>query len=196
MQIQKDEIRKRILQAAEIEFLNAGFRRSSMRRIAQQAGITAGNIYAYFPGKEALFEQVVSPALESVERLMTLHNDSRTPLTALADQIAGVFLTHQRPFRILMESAEGTRYEDTRENLTQAAAGKIQREHLGALSPALQTRYFADVLANAMIAGIFQLLRQYDGDQEQFKSALKGLVYLLFHTPQTPDRENGMEELL
>lgn len=196
MQIQKDEIRRRILGAAQLEFLKAGFRRGSMRRIAGQAGITVGNIYAYFPSKAALFEQVVSPALESVNRLMALHSDGLTSLSALADQIAQVFLIHQIPFRLLIESAEGTSYEDTRQKLTQAAAEKIRREHLGALPPALQTGAFADALASAMTGGIFQLLRQYDGDQEQLRSSLKGLAYLLFRTPQTPEEAKRMEELL
>ncbi|MEG0183851.1 MAG: TetR/AcrR family transcriptional regulator [Stenotrophomonas sp.] len=46
-----------ILQAALQCFLAKGFHQTSMRDIAQAAGVSLGNLYNHFPGKEALILQ-------------------------------------------------------------------------------------------------------------------------------------------
>jgi AcrR family transcriptional regulator len=51
----KEEVRQRILGAALDEFARLGYAGSGLGAIASRAGVSAGNIYRYFPGKEALF---------------------------------------------------------------------------------------------------------------------------------------------
>lgn len=46
--------RTEILDAAERCFARAGFHRASMQDICGEAGMSAGNLYRYFPSKEAL----------------------------------------------------------------------------------------------------------------------------------------------
>ena len=70
MQIQKEEVRNRIIEAAKQEFLRNGYRRTSMRTIAEQAGVTPGNIYAYFRGKADLLDVITRPTLEELNRLI------------------------------------------------------------------------------------------------------------------------------
>ncbi len=48
------ETRQRLLQAAVDEFANEGFDGASINRITQAAGVAAGTIYNYFPGKHEL----------------------------------------------------------------------------------------------------------------------------------------------
>jgi len=55
MQRKKDEVKKKILDIAHKYFLDKGFPNSSMRSIAQESGISPGNIYTYFQSKEDLF---------------------------------------------------------------------------------------------------------------------------------------------
>lgn len=50
--------RKRILKAAEEEMLRVGYQKASMRKIAADAGITAGALYKHFPGKKEIFEAI------------------------------------------------------------------------------------------------------------------------------------------
>ena len=47
-----------ILEAAYQMFVEKGFQGSSMRDIANKAGIKAGSIYNHFSGKEEIFESV------------------------------------------------------------------------------------------------------------------------------------------
>ncbi len=50
------ERRARILQAAERAFVRHGFHASTMQHVADEAGMSAGNLYRYFPSKEAIVE--------------------------------------------------------------------------------------------------------------------------------------------
>jgi AcrR family transcriptional regulator len=49
---------KGILQAAHHLFIEHGYHGTSMRQIAQEAGIALGGIYNHFPSKEQLFETI------------------------------------------------------------------------------------------------------------------------------------------
>ena len=50
--------RKRILEAATKEMPCVGYQKASMRKIAAEAGITAGALYKHFQGKEEIFETI------------------------------------------------------------------------------------------------------------------------------------------
>jgi TetR/AcrR family transcriptional regulator, repressor for uid operon len=50
------ERRERILQAAEHAFVRHGFHATTMQHVADEAGMSAGNLYRYFPSKEAIVE--------------------------------------------------------------------------------------------------------------------------------------------
>ena len=48
--------RAQIVAAAERAFLRYGFHATTMQQVAEEAGMSAGNIYRYFPSKEAIVE--------------------------------------------------------------------------------------------------------------------------------------------
>src|SRR5580658_9276245 len=50
------ERRERILEAAERAFVRNGFHATTMQLVADEAGMSAGNLYRYFPSKEAIVE--------------------------------------------------------------------------------------------------------------------------------------------
>jgi TetR/AcrR family transcriptional regulator, repressor for uid operon len=50
------ERRLRILEAAERAFVRNGFHTTTMQRVANEAGMSAGNLYRTFPSKEAMVE--------------------------------------------------------------------------------------------------------------------------------------------
>lgn len=49
-----EQRRNRILDAAERCFVRAGFHRTTMQDVAAEAGMSAGNLYRYFPSKESI----------------------------------------------------------------------------------------------------------------------------------------------
>lgn len=58
--------RKRILEAAANEMLHVGYQKASMRKIAADAGITAGALYKHFRGKEEIFETICDGIIDQL----------------------------------------------------------------------------------------------------------------------------------
>jgi AcrR family transcriptional regulator len=56
-----------ILQAALKLFSNQGYRGTSIREIAVEAGLSTGNVYHHFPDKEALFTTLLGQYWEAIE---------------------------------------------------------------------------------------------------------------------------------
>ena len=67
MQIQKDNVRLKILEIAREEFLQCGYGEFSMRTVAIKAGVSTSNIYNYFRGKNDLFLEILNPTISFVE---------------------------------------------------------------------------------------------------------------------------------
>ena len=62
----KTESHERLLEAAKKEFMEYGFQDASMRRIADNAGITVSGIYKHFKDKEEMFAALVEPTINDL----------------------------------------------------------------------------------------------------------------------------------
>ena len=62
-QILKEETRIAIVEAALSVFAQKGFRDATMQDVSRLAGLSAGNIYRYFPDKLALYAAALPPSL-------------------------------------------------------------------------------------------------------------------------------------
>lgn len=142
MQIQKDEIREKIITVAEIEFLNKGFKGASMRTIAKKAHTTLGNLYNYFENKEAILDAVVGHVPEAIENMMAKHEkmeiiqampeaEMLRQMERFAPEVFGFDVLLSRPFVILMEGCKGTKYEAYSKQFYEIANTHV-REHVGA----------------------------------------------------------------
>lgn len=61
------DARPRIIKAARELFAEHGFARAKMDQTARRAGMSVGNLYRYFPSKEALVHEVVDEVWREVE---------------------------------------------------------------------------------------------------------------------------------
>ncbi len=125
----KAEVRDRILAAAAAVFADKGYSAARLSDIAAHANLSTANIYKYFSGKEALFEEVVSAPVAAellrrlrarVRELATLDDWSaadaagsdhaRAPVTFWAENRLAVL--------ILLDGAAGSRYHHVRDLMT------------------------------------------------------------------------------
>jgi len=74
MQKPKDEVRERILEAALDLLAERGYRAASMPEIARAAGTAVGNLYRYFPSKEALLDAALPDSVVTRIEELTLSN--------------------------------------------------------------------------------------------------------------------------
>lgn len=120
----KTEAHKRIIKAATSEFLEYGFEGASMRRIAENSGITAGALYKHFKNKEDMFSALVEPTINELMAkyqefceqgyevmkcgdVQQLWNESESETKWLMSFIYDHFET----FRLLVCRSQGTRFE-------------------------------------------------------------------------------------
>src|SRR5207237_8156250 len=78
-----DRKKGRIEEAAKQLFIRQGFHATSMRNIAARAGTSLGNLYNYYPTKEAILGSIISKYQRVVdERLRSIFDQIDDPLNA------------------------------------------------------------------------------------------------------------------
>lgn len=128
MQVLKEDIRGSILAVARQQFRQKGFSKTSMRKIAELAGVGVGNIYNYFPNKDELFREVVRPVLDALEAMVQEHHGIRGEdvmmirsekyLKTCVDEYVSLINKHRALMEILLLRAQGSSLERFRENYT------------------------------------------------------------------------------
>ncbi len=121
---------KRIIQAARDEFLEYGYDKASMRRIGSRCGLTAAALYRHFDSKEAMFDALVSPALEDLKKWIDEHvGRSEEAISACAevpgieetkaiwdsseiDMMRDLIYPRMEEYAMLINKSHGSRYEN------------------------------------------------------------------------------------
>lgn len=131
MQIKKDHIQNAILKAAAQDFLKYGYRKSSMRRMAENAGTRMSNFYNYFKSKDELFSYIVKEQYQLLQK--TLRPIAQSDASFTFQNVIDIKILSQelqqwaeslKPLLtvetvLLIACAEGTRFENAREDLIQ-----------------------------------------------------------------------------
>lgn len=184
MQTQKDEIREEILAVAEIEFLNKGFKGTSMRTIAKKANTTLGNIYNYFESKEAILEAVMGHVPEAIEEMMVKHEEmevtEKISIQEMLSQIEevgaeafGFDILLSRPFVVLMEGCKGTKYETYSKQFYEIVAHHLG-EHLGN-----GQELMGDVISHSFITALLFIGKSKVSLEEKKKTFLKYIEMII-----------------
>ncbi|ALP42500.1 TetR/AcrR family transcriptional regulator [Aeromonas schubertii] len=176
--------RARIVEAALACFVEKGFHQTGMREIAATAGVSLGNLYNHFPGKEALIALIAS--LEAEELAPMLGALAQGPARPALTRFARDYLAWARqPDNLLLGTeilAELTRrpelaapFATHQRQLEQALAGAIVRGRQegtvrGGAEPYLLARWLIDAIEG-------QALRAALGMEEGELDAL--LIHLL-----------------
>ncbi|MCR4933521.1 MAG: TetR/AcrR family transcriptional regulator; helix-turn-helix transcriptional regulator [Lachnospiraceae bacterium] len=120
---------KIIIEEAKKEFLEYGFAKASLRRIAASAGMSASGMYKHFPSKEAMFGELIKPAYddfldifrngteydyeeESVENLRRMLEGSEVT------KIINYVYDNYDAFKLVICKSQGTKYENFIEELS------------------------------------------------------------------------------
>ena len=86
--------RAHILAAARRCFIRDGFHAASMHDLVQEAGMSSGAVYRYFPSKDAVIEAIAADNLEQVVGVIQQSIDSgASPQAAIATVLE--FVTHR-----------------------------------------------------------------------------------------------------
>ena len=172
MQVLKEDIRGRILTIAKQQFEKKGYSKTSMREIAELAGVGVGNIYNYFTSKDELFHEVVRPVLCALEAMLQEHHGIRGEdimmmrsekyLKSCIDEYVSLIDKHRSLMEILLFRAQGSSLERFRENYTDRSTelvkawfASMQRKH-----PEINT-----AVSGYGVKGLADSLAEYGADK-------------------------------
>ncbi len=181
MQVLKEDVKNKIVEAAVEEFLINGYEKSSLRTIASQAGITIGNIYSYFSSKDDLFSYVVSPAAEALDTLLSFdfikyEGSHAVNLSGIAQKICDVFVSNKERFFILINNSTGSRYENTKDTVVKFISKRLKYELFPRLNKTNIDPLFAEVLATSLLAGFLTIFNHFGGDEARLSLLIKDLL--------------------
>lgn len=94
----------RILDAAELQFAQKGFTATSLRDIADAAGIQQPSLYKHFESKDALYRHVLQRALQPLSDVMEKALTQQMSLRDLTDQLIDVIAEHPNVSVLLIRS--------------------------------------------------------------------------------------------
>ncbi|WP_028608621.1 TetR/AcrR family transcriptional regulator [Paenibacillus harenae] len=178
VQVLKEELRTAILYAAQDEFIKHGFLSASVKRIAGKVGISVGNLYRYYAGKDALFEAIVGPAYIELERILIDHDkgskeDASIP-ELIVETLYNITTEFRRSLLILLYSSTGTRHEETVQKIYRMMAENIVKHLVNynrKLGKEIYTEQVSWPISVAFMQGFFEIIRQHP-DTHDYKKML------------------------
>ena len=190
MQVLKDEIRNKILSVAKKEFLKNGYRKTSLKTIAEQVQITAPTIYCYFKNKDDVFRTLVQPVLTYFEKVedqytttadLFVLNQFRQYEPTQQDYLAHMqFIDEYRDeFKLLFSGSSGSSLENYPDYLMDLYTDVSFRliELLQRHYPQMPkiSRFFIHTMAG-MYVNIFREVVQHDVSREELELYTEELI--------------------
>lgn len=122
MPIDKTANHEKIVAAAKKEFLTYGFADASMRRIAEEAGMSASGLYKHFASKEEMFSALVEPAYRGLLDVIRQEINDQDRIIGTGDMsiwengkdaklTISYIYDHLDAFRLIVCRSRGTKYE-------------------------------------------------------------------------------------
>ena len=115
---------EKVKKAIKEEFLEKGYEEASIRSIGARAGMTSAGLYRHYSDKEAMFNAMVEPLVDSIKKWTARHNDKKFSIVdagvpsdelfgeTFVDMIREVILPRRDEFILLMSRSGGTKYEN------------------------------------------------------------------------------------
>jgi AcrR family transcriptional regulator len=115
---------EKVKKAIKEEFLEKGYEDASIRSIGARAGMTSAGLYRHYADKEAMFNAMVEPLIESIKDWTKNHTAKKFSLVdggvpnselfgeSFIDLVRDVILPRRNEFILLMSRSGGTKYEN------------------------------------------------------------------------------------
>ena len=168
MQIQKPEIREKILARSMSLFYKHGYEKTTMRQIASGIGMSVSNLYKYFRNKEVLFDALVSTFhtryLVGYKAFLAHTEDHAFGGDAEAMLAGGLFESikgHTREFVLLMEKSRGTKYENFTNELSTALVEHIAHD----VNIDQSKKLMIEVFVRNLFKGMTEIARNHKKDE-------------------------------
>lgn len=164
MQILKDEIRDKILAVSENLFYENGFRDTTTRNIAKEAGISVSNLYLYYENKEAIFSAVIGGFFNYFEngfKDFLGHDDSSVDTVRDISKIfQNIIANDRKKFIIIADKSHGTKYEHFKDQIIENLKNHIM---LQVKEELIEDDLIIYILSKNFLEGILEIAKNYKG---------------------------------
>ncbi len=173
MQYLKEDVRKKIYQAAVEEFREFGYANASIRNIATNAEVSVGNVYRYFSDKEALYLAIVNPFIDELNFYIT-ENLKPSRISSAENCINGLvhFLLDHRDEIIISRKSDKQHYDKYVSVVVEMASKKIKEVinlKVQDVQKYITNPKFYDIIAQSYIYALFKVVRSDDPYKVQEK---------------------------
>ncbi len=115
---------EKVKKAVKEEFLEKGYEDASIRSIGARAGMTSAGLYRHYADKEAMFNAMVEPLIDSIKEWTRRHTSRKYDLLEenvsddklfgenFVDMVKEVILPRRDEFILLISRSAGTKYEN------------------------------------------------------------------------------------
>ena len=154
-----------VLKCAKKEFQDKGYKDTSLRTIAQEAGTSTGSIYTRFGDKEGLFSAIVGPVADEMKQMfLKIQEDFHSFDKEVQRAEMGQYISeHFDEFQLLLSAAEGTRFACFVDELVDIEVDYTYKymEVIGceSVKSGLVTEEFIHIVVTAYFNGMFEVVR-------------------------------------
>lgn len=195
MQIQKENIKRQILDTARKEFLEKNFQKASMRTIAELAGVSTSNVYNYFKNKDDLFHAIVKPTIDQiifcfgeVESSEPYKDPVHWSFESHLNQIEIIteFIdTHRLVLKLLVFQSHGSSFENFKDELIERYT-KLSLNYLKksqSIYPGIKTNISEFCVHNiaSLMFNIATEVLMHDTSKEEMLSLFKEMLNFMFY---------------
>ncbi len=177
MRQKSDEIKNRILKAAELEFSSKGFSGTTTRQLAKRAQVSYGNMYKYFQNKDELLEAVIGEyakgVLKNFRDIMekSLHqNPDDHHVELMVNALVALYEKSPVKFMIFLTGMEESKLYQLKVDLMESLKQRIYVTS--------QSDLLSDVLTDNLINAFIRFAGKFE-DITQFKEIVQ--TYLRYH---------------
>ena len=153
-----------------------------MRRIADNANITVGNIYRYYKNKETLFKEILLPAERAIDDLGNF--DIEINITAIktiddVNQLVAFLMSVLKPYTreiyIMTLDSSGSHYVKIKNQLETMIINKVNSYY-----PKKFDRYLLKVIASSFIQASFTVFRDNINNIRRIQDMITQLIVFYF----------------
>lgn len=204
---QIEGVYERILECAEKEFLEKGFKDASLRVIAAAANTTTGSIYTRFGDKEGLFQAIVEPVSDGLMHMFveiqeefhqydgetqkeTMREYSDHGMDAMLDYI----YAHFNGFLLLLDASYGTRFQHFMDALIDVEVDYTYKymQAIGckSVTSGAVTEEFIHIVTTSYFEGVFEVVRHKMSreDADRYIKLLENYHHAGFSTIFSPEQ--------
>lgn len=181
-QVLKEEVRLKILEAAEKLFFEIGYKKATMGMIADEASVATGNIYKYFANKDTLFRTIISEEfvnelyMLTERRVKTLSSEimENKSLESIeknrdANNLLRFWIKNRVKTVILLDRSDGSIYESVRNSYFNMMINESIRGNKILIKNKMMLFTFKNRLADT-IRGLINILITFEKEKD-IKSA-------------------------